>query len=116
MGYKDIEVEMKKRGSDIVAITALTPTIGVALDSADAVRNALPDATIVLGGYHPTFNYAEVLEEENVDIVVRGEGEYTMLELVQTLENGGDLSKVQGLAYKDENNELVVTPDRPEPS
>lgn len=113
MGYKDIEKEMKKRGSDVVAITALTPTIGVALDSADAVRNALPDAKIVLGGYHPTFNYAEVLEEDNVDIVVRGEGEYTMLELVQTLKNGGDLSQVQGLAYKDENNELVVTPDRP---
>ncbi len=113
MGYKDIEKEMKKRGSDVVAITALTPTIGVALDSADAVRNALPDTKIVLGGYHPTFNYEEVLEEDNVDIVVRGEGEYTMLELVQTLENDGDLSQVQGLAYKDENNELVVTPDRP---
>ncbi len=113
MGYSDIEKEMKKRNSDVVAITALTPTIGVALDSADAVRNALPNAKIVLGGYHPTFNYEEVIEEDNVDIIVRGEGEYTMLELVQALEKNEDLTKVKGLAFKNEDDELIVTPERP---
>ena len=61
-----------------------------------------------MGGNHLTFNYQEMLEKDYVDLVVMGEGEYTMLELVQTLEEGGDLKNVKGIAYQD-----VVTPPRP---
>lgn len=112
--YDEIGEEILKRNPDIVSISALTPTIGVALDSADKIKQVKPNTIIVLGGYHPTFEFQSVLEEESVDVVVRGEGEYTLLELVQTIENNGDLKKVQGLAFHDKiDNSLVVTPDRP---
>ena len=112
--YDEIGEEILKRNPDIVSISALTPTIGVALDSADKIKEVKPDTIVVLGGYHPTFEYESVLEEPSVDVVVRGEGEYTFLDLVRTVENGGDLADVQGLAFHDENNfSLVVTPDRP---
>jgi len=112
--YDEIGEEILKRNPDIVSISALTPTIGVALDSADKIKQVKPDTIVVLGGYHPTFEYESVLEEPSVDVVVRGEGEYTFLDLVRTVENGGDLADVQGLAFHDENNfSLVVTPDRP---
>ena len=112
--YDEIGEEILKRNPDIVSISALTPTIGVALDSADKIKQVKPDTIVVLGGYHPTFEYESVLEEPSVDVVVRGEGEYTFLDLVRTVENDGDLADVQGLAFHDENNfSLVVTPDRP---
>lgn len=112
--YDEIGEEILKRNPDIVSISALTPTIGVALDSADKIKQVKPDTIVVLGGYHPTFEYESVLEEPSVDVVVRGEGEYTFLDLVRTVENGGDLADVQGLAFHDENNfSLVVTQDRP---
>jgi radical SAM superfamily enzyme YgiQ (UPF0313 family) len=112
--YDEIGEEILKRNPDIVSISALTPTIGVALDSADKIKQVKPDTIVVLGGYHTTFEYESVLEEPSVDVVVRGEGEYTFLDLVRTVENGGDLADVQGLAFHDENNfSLVVTPDRP---
>ena len=112
--YDEIGEEILKRNPDIVSISALTPTIGVALDSADKIKQVKPDTIVVLGGYHPTFEYKSVLEEESVDVVVRGEGEYTLLELVKTIENFGDLKTVKGLAFHDENdNSLVLTPDRP---
>lgn len=112
--YDEIGEEVLKRNPDIISISALTPTIGVALDSADKIKQVKPDTVVVLGGYHPTFEYKSVLEEPSVDVVVRGEGEYTLLELVQTIENGGDLADVQGLAFHDENdNSLVLTSDRP---
>ena len=112
--YDEIGEDILKRNPDIVSISALTPTIGVALDSADKIKQVKPDTIVVLGGYHPTFEYESVLEEPSVDVVVRGEGEYTFLDLVRTVENGGDLADVQGLAFHDENNfSLVVTPDRP---
>jgi radical SAM superfamily enzyme YgiQ (UPF0313 family) len=112
--YEEIGEEILKRNPDIVSISALTPTIGVALDSADKIKQVKPDTIVVLGGYHPTFEYKSVLEEESVDVVVRGEGEYTLLELVRTIENNGDLFNVEGLAFHDENDgSLIVTPDRP---
>ena len=112
--YDDIGKEILKENPDIVSISALTPTIGVALDSADVIKQVKPDTIVVLGGYHPTFEYAHVLGEESVDVVIRGEGEYTMLDLVQTIAGDGDLINVQGLAFHDEvSGDLVVTPDRP---
>ena len=110
--YDEIGEEILKRNSDIVSISALTPTIGVALDSADKIKQVKPDTVVVLGGYHPTFEFKSVLEEDSVDIVVRGEGEYTLLELVKTIDEGGDLSNVEGLAFYD-GDKLILTPDRP---
>lgn len=114
LSYDEIGEEIIKRNPDIISISALTPTIGSALDSADKIKSVKPDAIVVLGGYHPSFEYQSVLEEESVDVVVRGEGEYTMLDLVQTIEDGGDLKEVEGLAFKDKDTgDLIVTPDRP---
>ncbi len=114
LSYDEIGEEIIKRNPDIISISALTPTIGSALDSADKIKSVKPNAIVVLGGYHPSFEYKSVLEEENVDLVVRGEGEYTMLDLVQTIEDGRDLKEVEGLAFKDKDTgELIVTPDRP---
>ena len=79
--YEESGEEILKRNPDIVSISALTPTIGVALDSADKIKQVKPDTIMVLGGYHPTFEYESVLKEPSVDVVVRGEGEYTFLNL-----------------------------------
>lgn len=112
--YDEIGKEILKRKPDIVSISALTPTIGVALDSADKIKQVKPDTIVVLGGYHPTSEFKSVLAEPSVDVVVRGEGEYTLLELVQTVEAGGDLRNISGLAFHDEtDSSLVLTPDRP---
>lgn len=114
LSYDEVGDEILKRNPDIVSITALTPTMGVALDSADKIKQVKPDTVVVLGGYHPTFEYESVLAEESVDVVVRGEGEYTFLELVQTIEKGGDLKDVKGLAFHDKTDGSVyLTPERP---
>ncbi|OWT32790.1 B12-binding domain-containing radical SAM protein [Methanobrevibacter sp. 87.7] len=107
---------VKEENPDIVSISALTPTIGSALESAQVVKETIPETKVILGGYHPTFNFEETIHDENVDLVIRGEGEYTMLDLVQTIEKGGDLSKVKGIVYEEENDNgdkiMIVTPDR----
>ena len=108
MSWETLESEIKRVSPQLVAVTALTPTIDKALQTAELAKKTCPQATVVMGGYHPTFNYQEMLEKDYVDVVVMGEGEYTMLELVQTLEEGGDLKNVKGIAYQD-----VVTPPRP---
>ena len=108
MDFKDVEKELLKRKPDLVALTALTPTIGRALETAQVVKETLPDSIVVMGGYHPTFNFIETLEDENVDIVIRGEGEYIMLNLVQALENQSSLHDVKGIVFEDKNSKEIV--------
>jgi radical SAM superfamily enzyme YgiQ (UPF0313 family) len=108
MTWEGLEEELKGISPQVVAITALTPTIEQAKKTAQIVKKICPQTTVVMGGYHPTFNYQELLKTDYVDVVVMGEGEYTMLELVETLEHDGDLSQVRGIALDDQ-----VNPPRP---
>jgi magnesium-protoporphyrin IX monomethyl ester (oxidative) cyclase len=64
--------------------------------------------TTVLGGYHPTGIPDELLTHKQVDMVIRGEGELTMRELVQS----GSPEGVLGISYKN-NNKVIHNPDRP---
>ncbi|UYN97345.1 MAG: B12-binding domain-containing radical SAM protein [Enhydrobacter sp.] len=67
------------------------------------VRQRFPRATIVVGGEHATACSDYILETcPAVDICVRGEGEETLVELIGVLRREGDLTKVAGLAYRDE--------------
>jgi len=108
MTWEDLEEELKGSSPQVVAITALTPTIEQAKKTAQIVKKTCPQATVVMGGYHPTFNHQELLKTDYVDIVIMGEGEYTMLELVQTLEHDRNLSQVRGIALENQ-----VNPPRP---
>jgi len=101
MEWDTLKKEIENYSPDVVAITALTPTINKALKTAKIAKKTCPNANIVMGGYHPTFTYTELLKNDFIDIVILGEGEYTMLELVKTLEKGGDLKEVKGIACKD---------------
>ena len=60
---------------------------------------------LVAGGALPTTEPDTFLRD--FDVVVIGEGEQTMLELVNQFENGGDLSQVKGIAYKDKDTGQV---------
>src|SRR5512141_2794587 len=81
MSWESLKTEIEKYSPDLIAITAVTPTIDKALKTARIAKNTSTEAYVVLGGYHPTFIYEELLNESFLDIVVLGEGEYTMLEL-----------------------------------
>jgi len=65
-------------------------------------------ATTVLGGYHPTAIPDELLSHPQVDIIVRGEGELTMKELVQK----GSPEGVLGVSFK-KGKQIIHNPDRP---
>ncbi len=99
--HSKVKQEIEKYSPDLVAITSVTPTIGSALETAKISKEAYPNTVTVLGGYHPTFTYQEMLKNDFVDIVVRGEGELTMVDLVDALENGRNLQEVDGIATKD---------------
>ncbi|MBI3858375.1 MAG: magnesium-protoporphyrin IX monomethyl ester anaerobic oxidative cyclase [Planctomycetes bacterium] len=78
-----------------------------------AVRDRLPDATIVYGGVFPTYHWREVLDAEpQIDVVVRGEGEETGVRLLRALRDGDDLGGVAGLAFRVDGQAVTTTPAR----
>ncbi|MDY6964838.1 MAG: radical SAM protein [Halobacteriota archaeon] len=108
--WKEIESVIISHTPDIVGISAMTGQYGSALSIAKIVKDHDPDVPVVMGGIHPTALPEEVVEKEEVDIVVRGEGEYTFLELVENID--GDLSSVLGITYKLQDK-IVHNADRP---
>jgi anaerobic magnesium-protoporphyrin IX monomethyl ester cyclase len=87
------------------------PQLQQAIPDIKCVRAACPDLTIVVGGYFPS-NHAEICAKHPaVDYVVIGAGEDTFLELIETLESGGDPSGVAGLAFE-RGGELIRTGKR----
>jgi anaerobic magnesium-protoporphyrin IX monomethyl ester cyclase len=98
--------------ADIVGITAMTPTIGAAMDIARYLREAKPHLTIVLGGAHATLLPGETLTSSpDIDIIVRGEGDETVIELMQAIGSGRSLERVEGISYRDKGK-IHHTPAR----
>ncbi len=98
---------------DIVGFSCMTCSYLPALHFASLVKKANSDIITVFGGPHPTFQSRETLQHSDaVDIVVRGEGEYTFRELVQNLKNKESLSAIQGISYR-ANGDIIETPNRP---
>jgi len=66
-------------------------------------------AKVVWGGVHPSLSPEQTLENQFIDIVVVGEGEETLLELVEKLDRKEKYSNVLGIGYK-KNDEIVINP------
>ena len=111
-GPDEIARRIADQRPDVVAVTACTPTIVAAISVLHAARLAAPDALTVIGGVHPTFMAAEVLGDPAVDVVVRGEGEQALVELLLALEDTDDPHAVDGIAYR-RGGCVVTTPPRP---
>ncbi len=67
---------------DYIGISALTPTLHRSIDLATRVKEQLPEIPIVFGGPEPSQNPTKTLGYDCVDVVVVGEGEYAMLDIV----------------------------------
>ncbi|MBK7201782.1 radical SAM protein [Candidatus Amarolinea dominans] len=98
---------------ETVGISLLTATIPTARALSQRLKAQRPRLQIIWGGYHPTFAPYESLNDfPEIDIVVRGEGEATLLELLQAQQSGRPLAEVAGLGYR-EGKRIKLTPARP---
>jgi len=87
--------------ADVVGLTAMTPTISTAISIAHHLKRAKPNLTIILGGAHATLLPEETLATApEIDIILRGEGEATIIELLRALEYKQPLDNVSGISYR----------------
>jgi tRNA A37 methylthiotransferase MiaB len=97
----------RSSGAWLIGISSLfTPYAREALETAEAIRAAMPHVKIVLGGHHPTALPEEVMQNRAVDFVLRGDGELTLPILARALRDGTDLADIPGLVWRDADNRL----------
>lgn len=100
-------LEKAVRDVDIVGVRAITSSIKHAWEICDRVKKINPNTITVLGGPHPTALPEESLSQEGIDIVARGEGEYTMAELCDRAERNQDFGSVRGISYRERDGNRI---------
>lgn len=79
-----------------------------------ALKDAMPGIRIVYGGVYPTYHATEILSSHReIDVIVRGEGEATLPQLLAAIESGMSLASVPGIAYREANVVYVTRPATP---
>ena len=107
-----IEIGAAKKVTAIGVTVMPGPQLNESVPQSQRLKQALPGAPIVWGGYFPSQHADTILRENYVDFCIRSQGEQSFLELVRVLDKGGDLSSILGLSYR-ENGTIKNNPNRP---
>ena len=101
LSFEGIAEKLGNENPDLIGISIpFSSQAKVVFELAAFIKSNNKNSLIVLGGPHVSVRPEECLCSEGVDLVVVGEGEYTMLELSEALVNKKDIQHVRGIIYK----------------
>ncbi|MGB9431957.1 MAG: cobalamin B12-binding domain-containing protein, partial [Candidatus Acidiferrum sp.] len=93
---------IRTRDVELLGVTVMPgPQMAAAIIVSRAIRQLHPNLPIVWGGYFPSLYTDAALNARYVDYVVRGQGEDTLLELIDAIRGKRALEGILGLSYKD---------------
>ena len=114
MNWLGLEKAIEEAQPTLIRATALTPFFFPALQVMAIAKRVNPEIVTILGGPHVTFTTEETLyQHPEVDIIVRGEGEQTLLDLVHCFQEHSELSQVRGIAFRDGGQVIQTPPQSP---
>jgi anaerobic magnesium-protoporphyrin IX monomethyl ester cyclase len=137
LGILAVATPLKRAGFDVVLIdSTITPDfkkrvlvevqdalcLGISLVTGPMIRETVaiareikawdPEFPIILGGWHPSLLPKQTLDAPYIDYIVRGQGEYALLELVQHIQVGAAPDFIAGIGFK-RDGRMSMTPERP---
>jgi radical SAM superfamily enzyme YgiQ (UPF0313 family) len=114
---EDVLNWIKKVKPDVIGLTVFTVAFLPAINLAKIIKNWNPSVKIVLGHYHPTMEAENIFRKYGnyVDYCVRGEGDFTFLELCEFLERNKTVmpDHIKGLTFQNSDQKIISTPDPP---
>lgn len=96
---------------DIVAITCNAVQFPFVCELSKSLKKQKQDLPIIIGGVMASLNPTDTVNLSNCDYVVRGEGEQTLLELINSIKNFSNKQNIEGISYK-LNNKIVHNKNR----
>lgn len=107
-----IKEAIEKTKTDVVGITCpFTTQLQNTLRMAKVVKSVYPTVPVIVGGPHASVCPTDFFKKgDSIDIIVRGEGEYILLNLVNCLETKSNLDSVCGIAYQHKGKIIQTKP------
>ncbi len=107
-----IKSQLDNQSYDVVCTGHLAIGYPIIEKIINAVKNNSPNTKIILGGAIITTEPELMLDSLNVDYGVMGEGEETIIELLDCIEKNKDFRKVDGICYRDKEKNFILTNPR----
>lgn len=107
----DLTGILERLRPDVVGFSCTTPLIANVIKMAAIAKRFDRDIVVIAGGPHATALPEETLKRSEIDVIVRGEGEQTTVEILDCLQNRRDLEGIEGLTYKSSSG-IRRNPDR----
>ena len=112
LNKEQIVMKLAEFHADAVGISAVTACADSACDLAGFIKDKL-HIVVFMGGPHPTcFPETIYRDVKNIDFLVLGEGEVTVLEILRVIDNKNKWSTVDGICFLDKDKNLVRTKNR----
>jgi len=121
LNWRGVASRVREERPDIVGVTSTTENRFQSFKLIRLARKAYPGALTVMGGPHASMAAEDTLAHiPELDLIVRGEGEMTTLELCRAFEKTGRdrerlrplLSSIDGISYRDADGRVVTNPPR----
>jgi len=112
-GFSDEQILKSVRDfqPDVVGVSNMwTAYSGDPHRIASAIKSNFPNLPIVFGGSHPSEFPELVLKDNNVDLVVVGEGEITFTEVLEHMKKNLSFKEIKGIAYREDGEVIKTTP------
>jgi anaerobic magnesium-protoporphyrin IX monomethyl ester cyclase len=107
--WQELRSVIRNKRPSVVGISSKTQNFGATRVVARICKEIDSQIKVVVGGPHPSMVRHKVLECPDIDFAVYGEGERTIIELLQVLTGKRSLKDVHGIIYR-VNGEIRETP------
>jgi len=98
----EIKERILKERPDVIGVTSSFTTFhNEAVRISRICKTAFPSLKVLMGGTHPSMEDIKTLDEESIDIIVRGEGEVTTLKLLNAFSGGSSIADIDGITYRE---------------
>jgi radical SAM superfamily enzyme YgiQ (UPF0313 family) len=109
LSQHDFEKYLSDNKFDVIGIPAFTNSVVYSFKTADICRGLLPKSKIIMGGVHATILPEQVLRDcQSVDVVVMGEGEYIVEELIHAFIYNRSMEGIQSIAYRGADHQIII--------
>ncbi len=109
--WEEVRAAIAEFDPDVVGISSKTQNFPSAMKIARIAKEHNPGTLVVLGGPHATLSTEKALDCPDIDVAALGEGEMTLVGLLEARQSGAPLSGVPGIAYR-RRGRVALTPPR----
>ncbi|MFH1539105.1 MAG: radical SAM protein [bacterium] len=111
VGWKSLEREIAEYDPDVFGVGDLLIYMHEGMRAVSIAKKLNPDVVTIAGGHaHSHLPEYSLKNFPDLDFIIRYEGEETTRELLECLRQGGDLSEVQSIAYRDGDSAVCTAP------